>query len=126
MMCFFIFIYSIMMYGLTNLLVFGNGPFDIIYKTRNFFIEKVPVIGEMLSCTMCTSTNVAWIFSLFNIICLPHLKLTPFMVYLNGDVEYWYIIFIMDSFFTSGIVWLINTLQQLCEHVISFLQKNNE
>lgn len=124
----FIVIYSITMYGLTNLLVYGSGPFSILSKFREYTLDNIKVIGEMLQCMMCTSANLGWIISLFDLICLPNLRFTPFNLFLPNDLEYWLIIIALDSFFTSGIVWLIHTVQETFESLTNYLNNkiNNE
>lgn len=124
----FIVIYSITMYGLTNLLVYGSGPFNILSKFREYTLDNIKVIGEMLRCMMCTSANLGWIISLFDLICLPNLRFTPFNLFLPNDLEYWLIIIALDSFFTSGIVWLIHTVQETFESLTNYLNNkiNNE
>ncbi len=124
----FIVIYSITMYGLTNLLVYGSGPFNVLVKIRDYCLNHIKVIGEMLQCMMCTSANLGWIISLFDLICLPNLRFTPFNLFLPNDLEYWLIIIALDSFFTSGIVWLIHTVQETFESLTNYLNNkiNNE
>lgn len=107
-------IYFLMTYGLTNLLVFGTGPFDILSKMREWCDEHITTVGDMLKCMMCTSTNVGWIFSLFNLIFLPSLPLTPFNLIIE-DPSLWYLIIVLDACVTSGVVWLIHTLQEALE-----------
>lgn len=113
--------YIIMAYGLSNLLVFGDGPADIIYKFRMFCCRNFPTVGKMLECMMCTSTNVGLIMSIINIILIPSMPFTPFN-YVFCDVSYWYLIIPLDACFTSGCVWLIHTLQEMME---SIRDKNN-
>lgn len=121
----FIFIYSLMMYGLTNLLVYGSGPYNILGKMREFCLKRFKVVGEMLECMMCTSTNVGWMFSLFNLIFLSNLQLTPFSLFCPNDTEYWLLIIILDAFFTSGVVWLIHTCQETLETITNYLNNKN-
>lgn len=117
----FVFFYLLMAYGLSNLLVYGNGPYDIIYKFREFCNDKLPKLGEMLECMMCTSTNVGWIVSLINIILIPHIPFTPFN-YVFSDISFWYLIIPFDAFITSGFVWIVHTIQETLE---SIRDKNN-
>lgn len=106
--------YIFAMYGLTNLLVYGSGPFNILQKFRDFMGRIHKTFGDMLDCMMCTSTNVAWIASAANLLFFKDIALTPF----NGfgfPSNYWYLIIFFDTCFTSGIVWLIHTLQEYLE-----------
>lgn len=112
----FIFCYIIMSYGVTNLLVYGSGPFDMLIKFREICGKLLQTLGDMLECMMCTSTNVGWILSLINILLLPSIPFTPFNILFN-DVSLWYIIIPFDAFITSGAVWLIHTLQETLESI---------
>ena len=110
-----------MSYGLSNLLVYGSGPFDILVKFRELSSKISYTFGQMLECMMCTSTNVGWIISLLNILLIPNIPLTPFNLIFN-DISLWYLIIPFDAFITSGAVWLIHTLQESLESITS---KNN-
>ena len=120
----YILVYMVMMYGLSNILVYGSGPFNILNKMRSFCSSHLTVIGEMLECMMCTSTNIGWIFSLLNIIFLPSLPLTPFMNIISNVSDYWFLIIVLDAFFTSGAVWLIHTFQEMLESLTNSLTKD--
>lgn len=106
--------YIFVMYGLSNLLVYGTGPFNILQHFRDFMDKIHKTFSDMLDCMMCTSSNVAWITSSVNLLFFPNLSLTPFNSFGYGR-EYWYIIIFFDMCFTSGVVWLIHTLQEYLE-----------
>ena len=117
----FILCYVIMAYGLSNLLVYGSGPFNILIRFREICGKRLPTLGEMLECMMCTSTNVGWVLSLLNIIILPSVPFTPFNILFN-NINIWYVIIPFDAFITSGAVWLIHTCQETLE---SITNRNN-
>ena len=108
-----ILVYILFAYGITNLLVYGTGPFDILSKFRKLARSILNTLGDMLDCMMCTSTNVGWIISLLNILFIS-IPLTPMMI-LYGSVLPWYVIIFGDACITSGAVWLIHTLQEFLE-----------
>lgn len=116
-----IFCYVIMTYGLTNLLVYGTGPFNVLIKFREFCGNIHETFSEMLECMMCTSTNVGFILSVINLIFLPHIPFTPFN-WLFYDISLFWLIIPLDAFFTSGCVWLLHTIQETLE---SITNKNN-
>lgn len=106
--------YILASYGITNLLVYGTGPFDVLSKMRDWCDEHIPTIGDMLKCMMCTSTNVGWIVSLLNLMLLPEIPFTPFNIIF--DTPYlWPIIIVLDASITSGSVWLLHTIQEALE-----------
>lgn len=117
-----IFLYIIFSYGLSNLLVYGSGPFDILQKNRDFCNKYIPVLGNMLKCMMCTSANIGWISSLLNMLLLPSIKITPYYL-LIGDTSLWFIIIFFDLAFTSGAVWLIHTLQEMFERAFPIYEE---
>lgn len=116
----FLIVYSVMVYGLCNLLVYGSGPFDILEKFRLYCEVKLPMLGEMLKCMMCTSCNIGWVLSILNILLFPSIPLTPFMILFDGVIKYWFLIIPLDMFFTSGIVWLCHSFQEMCESISYF------
>jgi hypothetical protein len=108
-----ILIYILFAYGLSNLLVFGMGPYDLLEQIRVVFKKVFGKLGNMLDCMMCTSANIGWIVSLLNIFFLS-IPLTPMNILYWGLLP-WYIIVFGDLCITSGSVWLINTLQEYLE-----------
>ena len=114
-------IYSIFAYGLSNLLVYGTGPWNILSKIREFAKEKLGTVGDMLECMMCTSTNIGWVLSLFNIILIPSVKLTPCNALIDVCNPFVALIVIIgDACFTSGVVWLIHTAQEALERAFVY------
>ena len=109
-------IYLLFSYGLSNLLVYGSGPWNVLSKFREFSKEHLGTIGDMLQCMMCTSTNIGWILSLFNLIFIPSVALTPCNALFDGNsVLMWLVIIIGDACITSGGVWLMHTAQEYLE-----------
>ena len=108
------------MYGLTNLFVYGSGPWNILGAFRDFAHKNLGTIGDMLDCMMFTITNFGWIISLINILFLPTVPFTPFNIIFN-DINLWYLIIVLDACITSGSVWLIHTLQEMCESITNKL-----
>ena len=103
-------LYFIFAYGLSNVLVYGYGPFGIVEWFRNFCSKYIPTIGAMLECMMCTSTNIGIVMSLVNLFLIKDVEFTPANCVFN-DLP-WYMILLFDMFATSGAVWLIHTLQE--------------
>ena len=108
-----ILIYILFAYGLSNLLVFGMGPYDILDWIRKTFKKIFGKLGNMLDCMMCTSANIGLFASLLNILCLS-MPITPMNIVYWGLLP-WYVIIFGDLCITSGSVWLINTLQEYLE-----------
>lgn len=107
-------VYLLAAYGMCNVLVYGTGPFDIIIKIHSLAGRIHHTFSDMLSCMMCTSTNLGWIMSLLNVFAFPYVPLTPMMV-LFGSSSPWWLTVIIDTFVTAGAVWLIHTAQEYLE-----------
>lgn len=109
-------VYFLFAYGLSNLLVFGMGPYDVLDKFRILFKKVFGKLGNMLDCILCTSANVGWVSSLLNLTLAPTIPITPMMM-LYGGILPWYVIIFGDLCITSGTVWLINTMQEALERI---------
>ena len=122
----FLIAYSFFMYGFSNLLVNGMGPYDCLDKFRNTCHKHVPMVGNMLECMMCTSTNLGWVISLINLLLFPYLTFTPFTYMFGNDITYWYLILLFDALYTSGVVWVIHSFQDMCEKVANYFLNTDE
>lgn len=111
---FYILIYSICVYGFCNVMVYGAGPFNVLEKFRIAIAKIHRTFGDLMSCMMCFPTTVGFALSILNILVFPTFSLTPGFV-LVQSLELWPIIIFIDMFFTSGIVWLLHTLQEMME-----------
>lgn len=119
-----ILMYFLFAYGLSNLLVFGMGPYDFLDWIRNTSKKVFGKLGNMLDCMMCTSANIGWVTSLLNILLIPSIPLTPMMILYGGTLP-WYINIFGDLCITSGVVWLINSIQEALERT-SLNEQGNE
>ena len=109
-----IFVFSILSYAISNHFVYAHGPMHIYDPIRNIAEKIHPNIGELFNCMICFPTWVGFVLSAANSLLLPCIALTPMMVLLN-TLAPWWIIMVLDGFFASGIVWLINTVQEAIE-----------
>lgn len=112
--CIIILLYCIMAYGVCNIIVFGSGPFRIFEHIRYWADELDEHFGQMFSCMMCLPTNFGILCSLFNWFLIP-IAFTPFNILFAGT-SLWWLAMICDGAFTSGVVWLINTIQEYFEN----------
>ena len=108
-----VFVYLLFAYGLSNLLVFGMGPYDVLDWIRTTAKKVFGKLGNMLDCMMCTSANIGWVVSLLNYFFIS-VPLTP-MIILYGTLLPWYVVIFGDLCITSGAVWLINSIQEALE-----------
>lgn len=112
-----IFIYSIVAYGICNIIVFGSGPFRIFEKIREWSNDINEHFGQLFSCMMCLPTNLGVVLSLLNWFIIP-IAFTPFNILFAGYGSLWWLAMILDGAFTSGIVWLIHHVEEYFENKV--------
>lgn len=106
--------YILFSYGITTMLIYFNGPFDIIEYFRKTMNAIHPKLGELFQCPFCLSTWIGGLFSIINHLWIP-IKITPFNMILAGS-GLWWLIIPMDSFLTCGTVWLLHVLDEYLEN----------
>lgn len=105
--------YIIFAYGITELFVFFDGPFDIIEKFRKLCHWISPAFGKLFTCMACLSTWIGLLWSALNYWFVP-ISFTPFNIIL-GATHMWWLIILMDGMFTCGIVWILFQLEEMME-----------
>lgn len=123
-----IFIYCISVYGFSNMVVFGSGPFRVFEKLREWSSYVSTHFSSLFSCMMCLPANVGWIASLIDWFFLKNIAITPFNIFLAGT-GLWWVALIGDCCFTTGIVWLIHNVESFFESIAegtSSVQNNDE
>jgi hypothetical protein len=90
-----------MSYGMTCILVWGS----IFENQRNWIKSKSIFFGDLISCTLCTSTWVGFFLSL----CLGGLSTTYFDTH-------WIPSIFFDGMFTAGSVWALNAIIEFFEN----------
>lgn len=107
-------IYFLCVYGLSFMLVYTSGPFDIFNKIRSIGGKISPKITELLSCMFCTPTWVGIVFSLLNIIFFPFYQFTPgFLIF--GNIHWWPIILVIDMLSTPSVVHFMDVIETLID-----------
>lgn len=94
-----IILWSFMAYGMTSILVWGS----IFENQRQWIKSKSKFFGDLISCTLCTSTWVGFFMS----ICLGGLT-TAYGIH-------WIFAIFFDGMFTAGSVWAINAIIEFFE-----------
>ena len=106
--------YIICSFGIAEIICYGNGPFHIFEKWREFTQSIHEYVGELFTCMMCLSTWIGLFFSLINIFLVKDIAFTPFnMIFGVGNNIV--LTLIMDMGFTSGTVWLLHQLEEMME-----------
>ena len=107
-------IFILFVYGLSNILVFSAGPFNIFLKIR-ILAKKLPSnLGDVFDCMICMPTWIGMGLSLFNMLLYPTVNISPFYGIVQ-DTQHWYIVMLLDAMVASASTWLIHTLQEYFE-----------
>lgn len=106
--------YILFSYGITTMLIYFDGPFDIIEYFRKTMNAIHPKLGELFQCPFCLSTWIGGLFSMINYLLIP-IRITPFNMILAGS-GLWWLIIPMDAFLTCGTVWLLHVLDEYLEN----------
>jgi hypothetical protein len=112
-----LFAFTFFAYGLTNIVVFGRGPFGICDAIRRISANISDGLGKLFTCPMCFSTWVGAGTSLVDLLLLKGIAFTPFNVVFCGLSGFWVglLIVLLDSFLTSGLVWIIHQFEEALE-----------
>jgi hypothetical protein len=87
-------------YGMTSILVWGS----IFESTRTFIKKHSKFFGDLISCTLCTSTWVGFFMSIV-------------LGGLTGKFfeTFWLLEIFWDGMFTAGSVWALNAIIEYFE-----------
>lgn len=115
-----IILFELACYGITNIMVVGS----IFEKWRGFWKWLNPsFFGKLFTCMICLST---WVGGILSVIFNYYGFSTPFSDYgITND----YLRVFLDACLTSGIVWLIYSIQynlELKSYLISVRTDNEE
>lgn len=95
-----IILWSLAAYGMTSILVWGS----IFDSTRAYIKRKSKFFGDLISCTLCTSTWVGFFMS----ITLGGLIAPVFGINFILGIFF-------DGMFTAGVVWMVNAIVEFFE-----------
>ena len=118
---FILFCYIITAYGACNVIAFGEGPFYIFTRLREFAYGISTHFGKLFSCMMCLPANYGWICSLFNWFLIP-IPFTPFNMIFHTQENLWWLAALCDGAFTTGIVYLIYIMNEYLEKNIDYYE----
>jgi hypothetical protein len=87
-------------YGMTSILVWGS----IFENLRESIKKKSKFFGDLISCTLCTSTWVGFFLSIF--------LGSPSDLFFN---TWWIFDVFFDGMLAAGFVWAINSIVEFFE-----------
>ena len=111
------FAYIFFAYGLTEIMVYGRGPFGICEHIRRLAARISDGMGQLFGCPLCFSTWVGLITSIVDVTCFKSVAFTPFSVIMAGIGGFWIglLTVVLDMFFTAGIVWFLTRIEEWLE-----------
>ena len=122
-----LFLYIVVMYAISAILVYFDGPDDIILKFRDYLEESgFNSLFKLFSCMMCMPVNLGFVMSLINIAFIPDIDLTPMHYLIEYSPYMAPLVILLDGFFTGGAVYLIDTVQSMLERIGNYNKTDNK
>ena len=115
--------YLLTAYGACNVIAFGEGPFYIFSRIREWAHGISEHFAKVFTCMMCLPANFGWICSVFNWFFIP-VNFTPFNIIFNNKDNLWWLAALCDGAFTSGICYLIYIMNEYLEKKIDYYEQN--
>lgn len=115
--------YILVAYGACNVIAFGDGPFYIFYRIREWAHNISEHFAKVFTCMMCLPANFGWMCSLFNWFLVP-VPFTPFNIIFGSYSNLWWLAALCDGALTTGIVYLIYILNEYLEKKIDYYEHN--
>lgn len=113
MLLFKLIVYILLAFGVSEMFVFFDGPFNIIKLIRNGLSKISNMAAALFGCMFCFSTWVGALLSCLNFWLIP-IPFTPFNI-LFEEFHKWWLIIPMDMFLTCGTTWLLYQLEEMLE-----------
>ena len=120
--------YILVSYGISNIIVYSNGPFHVFERWRAFAHGVGTQFGELFTCMLCMSTWIGLALSIINAYLIPSIPFTPFHIIFGMETCTWLTV-ILDMGFTSAVVWLLHQLEEMMERSnanIEFAEEEQE
>lgn len=116
--------YIIAVFGCCEMMIYFNGPFDIIDKWREFLRYRSEGLYNLFTCFACLSTWVGFVLSAIDLI-IPEIAITPFNIII-GEPSLWWLVVPLDGFFACGTTWMLHQLEEYMEHHRVVVYKDGE
>ena len=120
MVWFILVVFILLNYGMSNMVVYANGPFHIFEWWRNTAFKIHPQLGELFTCMICYPTWNGMLLSVVSL--LVGINFTPFTVIFDGS--YWLLAILFDGCVGSGATWVIHNIEEYFERG-SYEEDNN-
>lgn len=110
-------------YGACNVIAFGDGPFYVFAKLREWSYDISEHFAKVFTCMMCLPANFGWICSLVNWFLIP-VAFTPFNIIFHTYNDMWWLAALCDGAFTTGIVYFLYIINEYLEKRIDYYEQN--
>lgn len=112
-----LFMYTICAYAISEMMVFGRGPFGVFEWIRYIAGKISSGMKDLFSCMLCLPMWVGMILSVINIFAIPSIAFVPSLLVYGLPISKGMLVFniIADGLFTSGICWLIYQIESFVE-----------
>lgn len=109
--------FILLCYGLSNMVVYSNGPWHIFSKWRDFTNSISENLGELFSCMMCFPLYAGVLISLLNVLFFKDISFTPMNYILTtGGIFVQIITVIFDGIIASGTTWILHNIEEFFEN----------
>ena len=112
-------------YGLSNMIVYSNGPFGVFRKWREFSNKISEGFGELFSCMICFPTWASAFISTINLFFINWFSFTPMNKLFEGSIydlntlmfyATTFAVIGIDSLIGSGTTWVIHNIEEWFEN----------
>lgn len=111
-------VFIMICYGVSNMVVYSNGPFDIFVNFRALTNKIHEKLGELFSCMMCFPFWVGLSISAMDIFLLKSTVFTPLNMILMAEpisLVTILVILILDGAISSGTTWILHNIEEYFE-----------
>lgn len=105
-------LYYLLAFGISFTFVQSMGPFNIFDRIRGWMGKIHPTFGYLFDCMFCFPTWVGLGLSIVNILLLPTIPFTPFMMLFDMPLVP---TLIGDMFVTASGVYILNQIVEKLE-----------
>lgn len=113
-----LFVFMLICYGLSNMMIYGTGPFNVFEKWRSFTEHVSQPLNKLFTCMMCLPFWIGAILSVIDIFLLTTTVFTPMNIIIPlTEMRLLTYVFIplLDGFISSGATWLIHNIEEFFE-----------
>lgn len=105
--------YVFMLYGVSEIVLYGRGPFGICKWWRMYAKTVSDGLGELFGCPLCFGTWLGLGFSVLNMWIFPLHPFTPFNIIFGTGLNILPSILVacLDMGFAGGVVWFMNKVE---------------